>query len=85
MARLNSVAAELGLESLKGHGVHIGSTLEYLLHGLPFDVVKSIGHWSSDAFTLYLRKHAVIMAPYLQGSPVLEAFTHYTMPPIRRH
>ena len=42
-----------------------------------FDIVKSMGQWSSDAFTLYLRKHAVIMAPYLQGSPILEAFTRY--------
>ena len=33
-------------------------------------------------FTLYLHKHAVIMAPYLQGTPILELFTHYTMPPV---
>jgi hypothetical protein len=40
---INAVAALLGLEPLKGHGVRIGGTLEYLLRGLPFDVVKSIG------------------------------------------
>jgi hypothetical protein len=82
--RINNVATSLGLDPLKGHGVRIGGTLEYLLWGIPFDVVKSMGRWTSDAFTLYLRKHAVIMAPFLQGSPVLEAFTHYTMPPVRR-
>ena len=82
--RLNTVATSLGLAPLKGHGVRIGGTLEYLLRGIPFDVVKSMGRWSSDAFTLYLRKHAVIMAPYLQGSPVLETFTRYTMPHVRR-
>ena len=82
--RLNSIASVLGVESLKGHGIHIGGTLEYLLRGVPFDVVKSMGRWSSEAFTIYLHKHAVIMAPYLQGSPILGAFMRYTMPPVCR-
>ena len=51
-----------------------------LLRGVPFDVVKSMGRWSSDAFLIYLRQHAVIIAPYIQGTPFLEAFTRYTMP-----
>ena len=82
---INTIATSLGLQSLKGHGVRIGGTLEYLLRSVPFDVVKSMGGWSSEAFVLYLCKHAVIMAPYLQGSPVLEGFTHYTMPPVCCH
>ena len=81
--QLNNIAVMLGLESLKGHGLQIGGTLEYLLQGVPFNVVKSLGCWSSEAFVIYLRQHAVIMAPYLQSSPVLETFTRYTMPPVR--
>ena len=81
--QLNDIAVMLGLESLKGHGLRIGGTLEYLLRGVPFDVVKSLGRWSSEAFVIYLRQHAVIMALYLQSSPVLETFTRYTMPPVR--
>ncbi|KAG2036468.1 hypothetical protein BDR03DRAFT_865976, partial [Suillus americanus] len=69
--------AEMG--ELKGHGIHISGTLEYLLWGVPFDTVKTIGHWSSDSFR-YLRKHAVIMAPYLQDQPVLEPFMCYALP-----
>ena len=42
------------LEPLQGHSIRIGSTLEYLLRGVPFDVMKVKGRWSSDAFTLYL-------------------------------
>ncbi|KAF8803479.1 hypothetical protein BYT27DRAFT_7060426, partial [Phlegmacium glaucopus] len=80
---INTAAAELGIASLKGHGICIGATLEYLLHGIPFDVVKSIGRWSSEAFLLYLWQHAVIIAPYIQGTPVMDAFTWYTMPPPR--
>jgi hypothetical protein len=83
LKRINLAASELGIDSLKGHGIHIGATLEYLLRGIPFDVVKSIGRWSGDSFLLYLRQHAVIIAPYIQGTPVMDAFTRYTMPPPR--
>lgn len=79
--RISGIIKRVGLGNLKGHGLRIGGTLEYLLRGVPFDVVKSIGRWSSEAFTRYLRKHALILAPYLQESPALEPFTRYTMPP----
>lgn len=81
LKRISGIVKRAGLGNLKGHGLHIGGTLEYLLHGIPFDVVKSIGRWSSEAFTIYLHKHALILAPYLQESPSLEGFTRYTMPP----
>lgn len=84
MQRLNTIAKKLGLDDLKGHGFRIGATLEYLLRGLPFDVVKAHGRWKGDSFTLYLRRHAVILAPYIQNHPILEPFTRYTMPTIRR-
>ena len=83
LKRINVAASELGIDSLKGHGIRIGATLEYLLRGVPFDVVKSIGRWSGDSFILYLRQHAVIIAPFLQGTPIMDAFTRYTMPPPR--
>jgi hypothetical protein len=80
---INQAASQLNIETLKGHGIRIGATLEYLLRGVPFDVVKSIGRWSSESFLLYLRQHAVIIAPYIQGTPIMDAFTRYTMPPLR--
>ena len=83
LKRVNQAASELGLDSLKGHGIRIGAVLEYLLRGVPFDVVKSIGRWSGESFLLYLRQHAVVIAPFIQGTPILEAFTRYTMPPPR--
>jgi len=81
LKRMDEVAKSVGEEPMKGHGLRIGATLEYLLRGVPFDVVKSIRRWSGESFTLYLRKHAVIIAPYLQSSPILDDFTRYTMPP----
>jgi hypothetical protein len=72
------------IEPLQGHGIRIGAVLEYLLRGVPFDVVKAIGHWASDAFRLYLRKHAQILAPYMQAEPSLhDKFVRYSMPPVR--
>lgn len=81
--RISGIVKRADLGNLKGHGLRIGGTLEYLLRGVPFDVVKSMGRWSSEAFTIYLRKHALILAPYLQDSQALEPFTRYTMPMIR--
>jgi hypothetical protein len=83
LKRLDMALTTISLPAMQAHGLRIGGTLEYLLRGVPFDIVKSIGRWSSEAFTLYLRQHAIVIAPYLQGTPVLEPFTHYTMPPVR--
>ncbi|EPT00404.1 hypothetical protein FOMPIDRAFT_1122752 [Fomitopsis schrenkii] len=81
LRRMEEIASSLGEPPMRGHGLRIGATLEYLLRGVPFDVAKLIGRWSGDSFRLYLQKHAVIMAPYLQDSPVLDEVTRYSMPP----
>jgi len=82
---LATAATKAGLEPLQGHGICIGSTLEYLLRGIPFEVMKVKGRWASDAFLIYLTKHAQILAPYMQAQPDLHAeFVRLTMPRIRR-
>jgi hypothetical protein len=83
LKRITSAVAAAGLPDLKGHGLHIRGMLEYLLCGLPFEVVKTMGRWSSNTFESYLREHATVLAPYIQASPALETFTCHTMPPIR--
>jgi hypothetical protein len=84
LARVGEAARAANLEPLQGHGIRIGSTLEYLLRGVPFDVMKVKGRWAGDSFLLYLRKHAVVIAPYIQATPVVQdAFIRYTMPPVR--
>jgi hypothetical protein len=81
ITRLAQAARAAGLDPLQGHGIRIGSTLEYLLRNVPFDVVKTKGRWASDAFQLYLRKHAQIMAPYMQAVPSLhEDILRVSMP-----
>ena len=72
------------LDPLQGHSIRIGSTLKYLLQGMPFDVMKVKGRWSSNTFTLYLRKHVQILAPYIQAVPTVHnVFTCLAMPAVR--
>ena len=80
--RLDDAAIALQLPKLHYHGLRIGSVLEYLLRNVPFEAVKSMGRWSGDSFALYLRKHAVILAPYIQNTPILEEFSRLTLPPV---
>ncbi|KIK74468.1 hypothetical protein PAXRUDRAFT_175626, partial [Paxillus rubicundulus Ve08.2h10] len=81
---LAGAAKKAGIKPLHGHSIRIGSTLEYLLRNIPFDVVKVKGRWASDSFLVYLRRHAQILAPYMQAQPVIhEAFLRYTLPPVR--
>lgn len=83
LRRLNSITSELKLEKLPGHGIRVGSTLEYLLRGLTFEAVKVKGRWKSDAFKVYLRNHAQVMAELIQERPAIhEAFLRYTIPSI---
>jgi hypothetical protein len=83
LKRFQAAATAAGIGPLQGHGIRIGGVLEYMLRGIPFDVVKSMGRWSSDAFQVYLRQHATILAPYIQSSPIHEPFTRLTMPRVR--
>jgi hypothetical protein len=82
--RINQIIKVNKMEKIPCHGVRIGSTLEYLLRGVPFDVVKSKGRWQSEAFKSYLREHAQIMAPYMQANVgTYETLVRYAMPPVR--
>lgn len=65
---ISDLAKMHNLPNMKGHSLRIGGTLEYLLRGVPFDIIQAQGRWASRAFTLYLRKHTMILAPYLQAS-----------------
>ncbi|XP_006461016.1 hypothetical protein AGABI2DRAFT_150815 [Agaricus bisporus var. bisporus H97] len=64
--KISLAAKKAGLKPKKGHAIRIGSTLEYLLRGVPMEAMKHKGRWASEAFTRYLTKHAQIVAPYMQ-------------------
>jgi hypothetical protein len=83
LTRIAQIVKDNDLPKLPEHGIRVGATLEYLLRGIPFNVVKAKGRWQSKAFQGYLRKHTQIMAPYMQAqTKEFETFIRYSMPPV---
>lgn len=68
LKRLAVATKSAGHKPLQGHGIRVGGMLEYLLHNVPFDIVKVKGRWASNAFLAYLRRHAQILVPYMQAT-----------------
>ncbi|PPQ87712.1 hypothetical protein CVT24_008500 [Panaeolus cyanescens] len=62
LARCNSILTTLGYEQISGHSFRIGGTSTLLASGIPSDVVKTMGRWSSDSFLRYWR-HIDRIAP----------------------
>ena len=85
LKRLSSTATAAGLPRMPGHSIRIGSTVEYLLRGLPFDIVKVKGRWNSDVFHKYIRDHIQILAPYMQqaSSDTSDDFVRIAVPSTR--
>ncbi|TDL19467.1 hypothetical protein BD410DRAFT_699959, partial [Rickenella mellea] len=55
MGRCNAIWCAAGFPPSSGHAFRIGGTTELLLSGVPPDVVKTMGRWSSDSFLRYWR------------------------------
>ena len=83
LSGIHKIVAAKKLPKLTSHSIHVGFTLEYLLRGIPFNIVKAKGHWQSEAFKGYLRKHAQIMAPYMQTElKTYKTSVRYAMLPV---
>ncbi|KAF6759435.1 hypothetical protein DFP72DRAFT_1063808 [Ephemerocybe angulata] len=63
LKRVNDALEDVGEPPIQGHCLRIGGVLEWLLRGNSFEVVKVMGRWSSDAFLVYIRRQASILAP----------------------
>jgi len=55
LSRCNQIWTASGYPRTTGHSFRIGGTTELLTSGVPPDVVKSMGRWSSDSFLRYWR------------------------------
>lgn len=62
LLRCNEIWAVSGYPRTTGHSFRIGGTTELLLAGVPPDVVKAMGRWSSNSFLRYWRS-LDILAP----------------------
>ncbi|KZV90554.1 hypothetical protein EXIGLDRAFT_770703 [Exidia glandulosa HHB12029] len=88
LTRLKAAALSAQVPLPPGHSIRVSSTTYYLLHGLSFDAMRVKGRWASNSFTLYLRRHAEIMAPYLQERPGVQTDIlrrTAVLPPANRH
>jgi hypothetical protein len=65
LKQLKVVAKRTGVKMPHGHAFRIGRTLHYMVKGLPFDAIRVMGWWKSNAWQKYLRKHVEILAPYI--------------------
>lgn len=88
LSRLKSAAAAAQVPLPPGHSIRVSSTTYFLMHGMSFDAMRVKGRWASNSFTLYLRRHAEIMAPYLQEQPAVHGdilARTAVLPPTARH
>ncbi|KAG1768279.1 hypothetical protein EV702DRAFT_1203366 [Suillus placidus] len=69
ISRCNSIWSAAGIPTASGHSFRIGGTTELLLSGVPPDVVKALGRWSSDAFLRYWRKLDLLAPRHIENLP----------------
>ena len=53
LTRCNQIWAASGYPCTTGHSFRIGGTTELLTSGIPPDIIKTMGCWSSDSFLRY--------------------------------
>jgi hypothetical protein len=75
LERCNQIWSHRGLPSSSGHSFRIGGTTELLMSGVPPDIVKSMGRWSSDLFLHYWRSLEVVI-------PLHAELLHHTISPV---
>jgi hypothetical protein len=66
LRRCNAIWHSLGYPRTTGHCFRIGGTTELLIAGIPPEVVKATGRWSSDSFLRYWRSLDDIAPQYIR-------------------
>lgn len=63
---INPILQGHSLPDISGHCFRIGGTTALLLKGVPPDVVKAMGRWTSDAFLRYWHNLQLIAPIYVK-------------------
>jgi hypothetical protein len=66
LRRCNQIWSSLGYPHTSGHCFRIGGTTELLIAGIPPDVVRATGRWSSGSFLRYWRSLDDIAPRYMR-------------------
>ena len=67
LQRCNVIWSRLGYPRTTGHSFRIGGTTELLIAGIPPDVVKATGRWSSESFLRYWRSLDILAPQYIRN------------------
>jgi len=62
ISHLKKAAKMAGHDDVQGHGIRIGATLEYLLRGIPFDVMND------EAIPMYVEELLLLLTCYVEGA-----------------
>ncbi|KAF8073405.1 hypothetical protein FPV67DRAFT_1559866 [Lyophyllum atratum] len=74
LIRCNAILKTFNFPTISGHCFRIGGTTYLLLAGVPPDIVKLMGRWSSESFLRYWRSLEIIAPLYAELlTPVLKA------------
>jgi hypothetical protein len=73
--RVNAIWTAHRYPRITGHAFRIGGTTELLRCGVPPDMVKRAGRWSSDSFLRYWRKEEEILPQHLDQIAVSRRHT----------
>lgn len=65
LRRISPILKQNNLPRITGHCFRIGDTTNLLLQGIPPDVVKLLGRWTSDSFLRYWRSLELIAPMWL--------------------
>lgn len=66
LRRVTAILAKHKFPRITGHCFRIGGTTELLLQGVPPDIVKLLGRWTSDSFLRYWRSLEIIAPMYVE-------------------
>jgi hypothetical protein len=65
--RCNTIWQSFGYPHISGHCFRIGGTTELLIAGIPPDIVKATGRWSSESFLRYWRSLDDIVPQHIRN------------------
>ena len=72
LQRCNAIWTVLGYPRTTGHSFRIGGTTELLIAGIPPDIVRTTGRWSSESFLRYWRSLEDIAPLHIQNLHTLK-------------
>ena len=69
---INQLRAVLPSKDIAGHSLRSGGATALALTETPLQQIQSIGHWSSNAFRIYIRNNPILLQGSITGQSAFE-------------